>query len=76
MEAVFIMYRRLMLGVIREPLMVMLAIVITAFEEVIVRSTMVYRDNFFRWVQGQPEPTAEERELQLRLWATSTATAM
>ena len=76
LEAVFIMYRRLMLGIIREPLMVMLAVVVTAFEEVAVRATMVYRDNFFRWLQGLPEPTAEEKELQLRLWATSTATAM
>ena len=49
----------------------MLAIVITGFEEVIMRSTMVYRDSFFRWLQGLPEPTEVEKQLQQRFWAAS-----
>ena len=76
LEAVFIMYRRLMLGVIRDPTVVMLAIVLTGLEEVIMRSTMVQRDFFFKWLFGLPEPTEEELKLEKRFWAASIATAM
>ena len=54
----------------------MLAIVLTGLEEVIMRSTMVERDNFFRWVQGLPEPTGDELKLERRMWSASTASAM
>ena len=37
---------------------------------------MVERDNFFRWLQGLPEPTEDELKLQRRMWSASTATAM
>ena len=65
-----------MLGMIRDPSAIMFAIVLTALEEVINRSTMVHRDTFWRWIQGLPELTEEEQELQMRLWATSTVTSM
>ena len=63
-------------GVIKDPTTVMLAIVLTGLEEVIMRSTMVERDNFFRWLQGLPEPTEDELKLQQRMWSASTAMAM
>ena len=71
LEAIFIMYRRMMLGIIKDPSTVMLAIVLTGLEEVIVRSTMVHRDRFFRWLQGLPDPTEEELLLERRFWAAS-----
>ena len=37
---------------------------------------MVERDNFFRWLQGVPEPTEEELKLLRRMWSASTAVAM
>ena len=54
----------------------MLAIVLTGLEEVVMRSTMVYRDNFFRWLQGLSDPTVDELNLQCRMWSASTAMAM
>ena len=61
---------------IKDPTAVMLAIVLTGLEEVVMRSTMVERDNFFRWLQGLPEPTEDELKLQQRMWSASTAMAM
>ena len=43
LEHIFVMYRRCMLGSMRDPSAVVLAIVLTALEEAILRSTMVYR---------------------------------
>ena len=43
LEGIFVMYRRCMLGSMRDPSAVVLAIVLTALEEAILRSTMVYR---------------------------------
>ena len=63
-------------GIIRDPSTVMLAIVLTGLEEVIMRSTMVYRDNFFRWLQSLPEPTEGELKLAYRMWSASTAMSM
>ena len=54
----------------------MLAIVLTGLEEVVMRSTMAQRDNFFRWLQGLPEPTEDELKLQQRMWSASAAMAM
>ena len=54
----------------------MLAIVLTGLEEVIMRSTMVYRDNLFRWLQGLPERTEDELKLEYRMWSASTAMGM
>ena len=61
---------------IKDPTTVMLAIVLTGLEEVVMRSTMVRRDNFFRWLQGLGEPTEDELKLQQRMWSASTAMAM
>ena len=54
----------------------MFAIVLTGLEEVIVRSTMAERDMFFRWLQGLPDLTEDEEELQRRLWSASVAGSM
>tara|TARA_A100001015_G_C15020250_1_gene727606 strand:+ start:896 stop:1177 length:282 start_codon:yes stop_codon:yes gene_type:complete len=54
----------------------MLAIVLTGLEEVVMRSTMVYRDNLFRWLQGLPERTEDELKLEYRMWSASTAMGM
>ena len=63
-------------GVIKDPTTVMLAIVLTGLEEVVMRSTMVYRDNLFRWLQGLPERTEDELKLEYRMWSASTAMGM
>ena len=63
-------------SVIADPTVVMLAIVLTGLEEILMRSTMVQRDDFFRWLQGLPELTEEEEELQRRLWSASVANSM
>ena len=54
----------------------MFAIVLTGLEEVVMRSTMVERDMFFRWLQGLPDLTEDEEELQRRLWSASVAGSM
>ena len=61
---------------ITDPTVAMLAIVLTGLEEILMRSTMVQRDDFFRWFQGLPELTEEEEELQRRLWSASVANSM
>ena len=61
---------------ITDPTTVMLAIILTGLEEILVRSTMVQRDGFFRWLQGLPELTEDEEELQRRLWSASVANSM
>ena len=43
LEHIFVMYRRCMLGAMRDPSAIMFAIVLTALEEAVLRSTMVYR---------------------------------
>ena len=62
LEFVFVMYRRQMLGCMVDPTANILAVVVTALEEAIMRSTMVQRDNFFRWLQGLPELKGTELE--------------
>ena len=76
LKALFTTYRRFMLGLISDPTVAMLAIVLTGLEEVVSRSTMVHRDNIFRWIQDLPEATDEEEQLQKRFWAASVASAM
>ena len=62
LEFVFVMYRRQMLGCMINPTFSVLAIITTALEEALVRSTMVQRDTFFRWLQGLPELEGPELE--------------
>ena len=64
------------LSVIMDPTVAILAIVLTGLEEVVMRSTMVKRDTLFRWLQGLPELTEDEEELQRRLWSASVASSM
>ena len=47
-EHTFVFLRRSLIGAMRDPTAIILAIVTTALEEAIMRSTMVYRDTFFR----------------------------
>ena len=61
---------------ITDPTVAMLAIVLTGLEEVVMRSTMVHRDRLFRWLEGLPELTEDEEELQRRLWSASIAGSM
>ena len=63
-------------SVITDPTVAMLAIVLTGLEEVVMRSTMVHRDRLFRWLEGLPELTEDEEELQRRLWSASIAGSM
>ena len=63
-------------SVITDPTVAMFAIVLTGLEEVVMRSTMVERDMFFRWLQGLPDLTEDEEELQRRLWSASVAGSM
>ena len=65
-----------MLGIIRDPTTVMFAIVLTGFEEVLLRSSMVMRDNFLRKIQGSPDLSEKEKAIQVRQWAASTAVSM
>ena len=62
LEFCFVMYRRQMLGCMVDPTANILAVVVTALEAAIMRSTMVQRDNFFRWLQGLPELKGTELE--------------
>ena len=66
LEFVFVMYRRQMLGCMTNPTFTILAVVTTALEEALMRSTMVHRDTFVRWLQGQPELEGPELEHMVR----------
>ena len=76
LETFMVMFRRTMLGAIRDPRVVVAAIVITALEEALARSTMVYRDTLLAKLLGKPEPSAAELTLQRKIWACSAATSM
>ena len=76
LEAVFVMYRRTMLGAIRNPSVAVAACIFTALEEAFFRSTMVHRDNFFAKLLGKPEPTAAEVIVQRKIWSAASAMSM
>ena len=76
LEAVFIMYRRIMLGAISNPSVAVAACVLTALEEAVFRATMVHRDNFVSKLFGKPEPTAAQLILQRKLWSAASAMSM
>ena len=76
LEAIFGMYRRMMIGAIIDPYAQVVAIVLTAFEEAILRSTMVHRDTFFAKLLGGRDMTGLELELQRKVWAMSSASSM
>ena len=64
------------MGVITDSTVTMLAIVLTGLEEVFTRSTMVYRDLFFRRIRGMPKFREDEEEMQKRFWSASVASSM
>ena len=68
-EAVFIHYRRSMLGIIKDPTAQMLALVITGLEEALMRCTMMSRDSFMRWLLGTDDLSKEQQELEREIWA-------
>ena len=65
LENIMVTYRRMMLGCMIDPQATILAVILTALEEAALRSTMVYRDNFFNWLQGLPELSGAELEHQV-----------
>ena len=67
-ESTFVMFRRSLLGAMRDPAAVIFAVVFSALEEAIMRSTMVYRDTFFRKLLGRPKMTDAELAMQRKTW--------
>ena len=72
LEHIFVMYRRTMVGAMTDSSAIVLAVVVTALEEAILRSTLVQRDYFFRELLGYSEQSDAERMYQRRIWAAST----
>ena len=68
LEQIFVMVRRAMMMGIQDPTAIVLAIVCTALEEAILRSTMVMRDIFFRRLLGKPEMSDAELLYLRRTW--------
>ena len=68
---IFVMFRRTMLGAMRDPAAIILAVVLTALEEAILRSTMVFRDTLFHKWLSEPEMSDDELMYQRRKWAAS-----
>ena len=52
------------------------AIIITAVEEALIRTTIVERDSFFLSLLGEEEPTEEERKYQMQVCAISICQSM
>ena len=76
LEGLFVLYRRIMLGAIRNPSVAVAACILTALEEALLRSTMVYRDNLFSWLLGQQEPNVAELILKRKIWSAASAMSM
>ena len=75
-EDILVMQRRMMLGAMRDPTATVLTIVVTGLEEALVRCTMVYRDEFWDWITGRPEPTESEIKVKRLVQAASAASGM
>ena len=76
LEGLFVLYRRIMLGAIRNPSVAVAACILTALEEALLRSTMVYRDNLFSRLLGQKEPNVAELILKRKIWSAASAMSM
>ena len=76
LESIFIMYRRTMLGAMSDPRAQVAAIIFTALEEALMRSTLVARDTFFAKLLGRPERSPAEHLCQREIWACSSAMGM
>ena len=70
------MYRRMMVGSIVDPTAQVVAIVLTALEEAVLRSTMVARDTYVAKLRDGRDMTGPELEQQRRVWAASSASSM
>ena len=68
LEKIFALYRRTLLGAIKDPTAVLVAISITAIEEAIARSTMVLRDTWLNKILGRPEMTDAQVAMQRKIW--------
>ena len=66
------MYRRTMLGAMQDPTAIVLAIVLTALEEAILRSTMIERDTLFREFLGMRDLSDAELSYQRDKWSVAT----
>ena len=76
LEQIFGMYRRMMIGAIVDARFQIIAIVLTAIEEAILRSTMVFRDTLFAKLSYGKDWTDAELANQRRVWAASSASSM
>ena len=76
LEEMMVMYRRMMLGAMRNPTASVLTVVVTGLEEALVRCTMVYRDEFWDWIIGKSEPTESEIKSKRLVQAASAANGM
>ena len=76
LETLFGMYRRMMIGAIVDPRTHVIAIVLTALEETVLRSTMVFRDTLVAKLRDGRDMTSSELEQQRRVWAASSASSM
>ena len=71
LENIFVLYRRTMIGAMTDPTAIILAVVLTALEEAILRSTVVHRDIVFRRFLSLPELNDTEILIQRKTWAAS-----
>jgi len=76
LESLFGLYRRMMIGGIVDARFQVIAIVLTAVEEAVLRSTMVFRDTFFAKLLDGRDMTDAELANQRRVWAASSASSM
>ena len=65
-----------MLASMSNPYAALVAIVITALEEAVLRTTMVYRDDYFRWLIGAPEEPPHLLQLRQEEQSITTAANM
>ena len=73
MESLLVTMRRVLLGTFQDSTYSILAIVLTALEEALLRSTMVYRDKLF---DSDDNATAMEVVVKRKIWACSIAMSM
>ena len=76
LEEIMVMYRRMMLGGMRDPTAAVLTIVVTGLEEALFRCTMVYRDELWDWITGRPKLTESEIKVKRLVQAASAASGV
>ena len=60
LEFVLVMYRRMMIACIEDPSIQIIAVLLTALEEAVARSTMVFRDKILATFFGRRELSVAE----------------